>query len=290
MPNCIVRAVATASAFVVLGLGGAIGCGPQQPVRPPDVAPAEEQREPQPAEPASEPAPVSPSTAPIPEPPPVDPPADAPPARIVGQVVFSGTPEVATTINVSSDAYFAWKNPDGIPDPKYLVNADRTLPNVIVWIEHAAVDVARYPVPSEPAVLVLDERANYRPHVLPMRDGQALRLSNEADHCMCPQVRRRRGSVSEFTIHSRKSAELVMHAEEKPIPITEPHLSWISAFVQVFPHPWYGASDDTGNFEIADVPPGTHTLHAWHEKYGKAEVPVTLAPGARVEVRLQLGP
>jgi hypothetical protein len=44
--------------------------------------------------------------------------------------------------------------------------------------------------------------------------------------------------------------------------------NWMGAWVGVLDHPFYGVSDDQGNFTIKDLPAGEYELEAWHEKYG----------------------
>jgi hypothetical protein len=40
---------------------------------------------------------------------------------------------------------------------------------------------------------------------------------------------------------------------------------WMNAEMFVIPHPYYAVTDDSGRFELNDVPPGTYQLIAWHE-------------------------
>ena len=35
--------------------------------------------------------------------------------------------------------------------------------------------------------------------------------------------------------------------------------------MMVVPHPYYAVTDETGRFELTDVPPGTYEIVAWHE-------------------------
>jgi len=41
--------------------------------------------------------------------------------------------------------------------------------------------------------------------------------------------------------------------------------SHMSAFVLVFSHPFYAATDDDGRYRIDNIPPGTYTVAAWYE-------------------------
>ncbi len=58
--------------------------------------------------------------------------------------------------------------------------------------------------------------------------------------------------------------------------------TWMSAYIWVSKHPYYAVTDKSGKFEIADVPPGTYKLKAWHEALGTVEQTVTVAPKKEV--------
>ena len=57
--------------------------------------------------------------------------------------------------------------------------------------------------------------------------------------------------------------------------------SHMSAVIRVFDHPWFTIPDDQGTFTIDGVPPGEHTLVAWHERIGERRDRVTIRAGAR---------
>lgn len=82
---------------------------------------------------------------------------------------------------------------------------------------------------------------------------------------------------------------------------THPHMR---AYIHAFDHPYFAVSDADGRFEMAQVPPGTYTLKAWHEgwrilEYDQEERPkfeepyvmtfqVTVNPGETNSVEIQL--
>jgi hypothetical protein len=41
--------------------------------------------------------------------------------------------------------------------------------------------------------------------------------------------------------------------------------TWMNAEILVVSHPYYAVTDESGNFELADVPAGKYELVAWHE-------------------------
>jgi hypothetical protein len=44
--------------------------------------------------------------------------------------------------------------------------------------------------------------------------------------------------------------------------------TWMNAEMLVVPHPYYAVTNETGKFELSDVPPGKYQVVAWHEGWG----------------------
>ena len=44
-----------------------------------------------------------------------------------------------------------------------------------------------------------------------------------------------------------------------------------------FRHPFFAVTGEDGSFSIAGLPPGKYTVEAWHERFGKQDVEVTVA-------------
>lgn len=40
---------------------------------------------------------------------------------------------------------------------------------------------------------------------------------------------------------------------------------WMNAELMVVPHPYYTVTDESGKFELDEVPPGSYEIVAWHE-------------------------
>jgi len=51
---------------------------------------------------------------------------------------------------------------------------------------------------------------------------------------------------------------------------------WMKAWMAVMPNPFYSVSQDNGTFTISNLPPGSYTIVAWHEKYGQQEQQLTV--------------
>ena len=150
---------------------------------------------------------------------------------------------------------------------------DGSLANVFVELQGAFPSTE---APTEP--VVVDQRACiYRPRVVGLRIGQPLRVRNSDPglhnvHGVSPGSdgfnvgQPMAGMVDEF----RPKDEGILRLQ------CDVHV-WMVAFVAVVSHPYFAVTGPAGTFEIHDVPEGTHTLRAWHERYGK------LAASVRVE-------
>ena len=44
--------------------------------------------------------------------------------------------------------------------------------------------------------------------------------------------------------------------------------AWMNAEIMVAPHPYYAVTDESGKFELTNVPPGEYEIVAWHEGWG----------------------
>jgi Polysaccharide lyase family 4, domain II len=58
--------------------------------------------------------------------------------------------------------------------------------------------------------------------------------------------------------------------------------------IHVFEHPYFTVTDETGNFEIGKVPPGTYQLRIWHERLGVREKTIKVQGSASLTVELSL--
>jgi plastocyanin len=148
---------------------------------------------------------------------------------------------------------------------------ERPEPNAVVWLESAAASG------RETRKVVLDQRnMAFSPHVLAVRVGTTVEFPN-----------RDRVFHNVFSFHDGKRFDLGMYpvGAVKDVTFGKPGLSRIfcnihpnmAAYVMAVDSWYFAASDASGRFLIAGVPPGTYVYHAWHP--GGA----TLTGSARVD-------
>ena len=185
---------------------------------------------------------------------------------ISGKAAFDGTPGENPKIDMAADPVCQSLNPEKVFAERIVVNSNGTLKNVFVYIKEGAQETS--PVPNAPAVL--DQKAcNYTPHVLGMQAKQKLQIIN-----------------SDATLHnihafSKNSPEfnlgMPLQGMKLEKTFSNPEIMvkmkcdvhpWMTGYIGVLNHSFYGVTDDQGAFKIENVPPGDYTVEAWHETYG----------------------
>lgn len=209
-------------------------------------------------------------------------PAVADAATLNGLVKFeAAAPPKMPPLQMGADPYCASQHPNPEPDEEVMVGPGGELANVIVYVKNAP----NTPTPSTPAVL--DQRGcKYIPHVSAVQVGQAIQIKNSDAtlhnvHAM-PEVNNafNEGQPVQGMVSTKKFDKVEM----KPFRIKCDVHGWMKSYMAVLPHSYHGVSQANGTFAIGNLPPGTYTLVAWHEKYGQQEQAVTVGAKEQKQV------
>jgi plastocyanin len=190
---------------------------------------------------------------------------------ITGQVKITGlSPTARMTADFCTDPIHA---PQLARAENLFVNPNQTLKNVVVYLKNV-----QSPLPANTAPALLDQvRCRYTPHVLALQTGQTLTVRSSDDmlhnvHLMAdtnPSANvgmSKPGQIRDFTF--QKSDRITVKCDVHP---------WMLAHVLVFDHPFFAVTGDDGSFTIKNVPAGTYTLCAWHERLDEQEQTITVA-------------
>lgn len=201
--------------------------------------------------------------------------ADA--ATITGLVKLQGTAPKMPAIQMSADPYCQSQHPggQGATDEEVVVGPGGELANVIVYVKNAPAG----PPPATPAVL--DQKGcRYLPHVQVVQVGQPLQIRN--NDATLHNVHALPNINAQFNegqpVQGMVSTKKFDKPEIQPFRIKCDVHGWMKSFMAVLPHPYHSVSAMNGTFSIGNLPPGTYTLTAWHEKYGTQEQQVTVGP------------
>ncbi len=64
---------------------------------------------------------------------------------------------------------------------------------------------------------------------------------------------------------------------------------WTKAWIHVFNQPYYVITNRSGSAMMDSVPPGSHQLVVWHERFGEQRSDVAISSGASQTVGVELG-
>jgi plastocyanin len=199
--------------------------------------------------------------------------ADA--ATLTGSVKLDGSAPKMAAIQMAADPYCQSQHKAPVTDEDVVVGPAGELANVLVYIKDIK---GNFPPPAADATL--DQKGcQYFPHVHAIQVGQTLDIRN--DDSTLHNIHALSKVNPEFNegqpVQGMVSKKRFDKAEA-PFKFKCDVHGWMRSYMAVLPHPFFSVSTAGGTFTISNLPPGTYTLVAWHEKYGAQEQQVTVAP------------
>jgi plastocyanin len=201
-------------------------------------------------------------------------PVSADAATLTGNVKLEAAAPKMPAIQMSADPYCQSQHSTPAMDEEVVAGPAGELANVFVYIKDIK---GNFPAPSTP--VLLDQRGcQYHPHVNAVMVGQPLEIKNSDStlhnvHAL-PNVN---GQFNEGQpVQGMTSTKKFDKAEITPFKVKCDVHGWMKSYMAVMPHPFYAVSQNNGQFSIANLPPGSYTVVAWHEKYGSQEQQVTV--------------
>jgi plastocyanin len=194
---------------------------------------------------------------------------------LTGAVKFEGSALKPARIDMSSDPSCAKAHPTPATTEDLLVGGNSGLENVIVYVSDGLGDKT-FEAPQQ-AVVIEQKGCQYKPHVLGMQTAQKLDVVNDdsTTHNIHPMPNNNR-EWNKSQPHGM-AVEETFTREEIAIPVKCNIHPWMHAYIAVFKHPYFAVTDKDGKFEMKNLPPGTYTIKAWHEKLGTLTQKVTIA-------------
>jgi plastocyanin len=202
--------------------------------------------------------------------------------NVSGRVALDGALPANAPIKLGGDPVCERAHKDGARLDTF-VGENGGLGNVFVYVKDG-LGQYYFDVPSEP--VKLDQRGCvYTPHVFGVRVGQNVDFVNS--DATAHTVHAVPNSNQEFNfsqpIQTQKDTRFFTVPEVMVRFKCDMH-NWMSAYAGVLDHPYFAVTEPGGTFELKQVPPGTYTIEAWHEKLGTQTQRVTLADKGSAEL------
>lgn len=198
-------------------------------------------------------------------------------ASITGKVTLEGTPPTPKPIDMSAEPFCEKLNAAAVFPQQVVTGNSGSLANVVVYVKDFPVD---YIVEAPGAAATLSQRGcMYDPHIVALRSGQVLEIKNEdqANHNILAMPEQNpKWNKSETS--GAPPIQETFAIPELAIPVRCNVHPWMKSYVFVFSHPYYAVTGKDGQFELKNLPPGTYTIEAWQEKYGKQDATITVGP------------
>ena len=201
---------------------------------------------------------------------------------VKGVVSFDGVAPKNDLIKMNADPVCVKANKDPQSQVTYAVT-DGKLANVFVYVKDGLGNYTYDPPAGAPQIDQKD--CQYHPHVFGMRVGQSVEIMN-SDPTLHNIHALPKGN-SEFNtgqpIQGMKTKH-IFDKQEVMVPFKCDVHGWMNAYVGVMDHPYYAVTDKDGKFDLPNLPPGTYTIEAWHEKLGVQTASVTIGAKESKEI------
>ena len=194
--------------------------------------------------------------------------------NVSGRVTYEGAVPATAPISLESDPACAREHPNGLKLDTILVT-NGGLENVFVYVKDG---LGNYYFDTPTAAVTLDQKGcSYSPHVFGVRTGQPIEIVNSDAtlHNINAMAHVNQSFNLGQAIQGMKNSK-VFTAPEVMIRIKCDVHGWMNAYVGVLSHPYFAVTANGGAFELKNLPAGTYTIEAWHEKLGTQTQSVTL--------------
>ena len=169
----------------------------------------------------------------------------------------------------------------------FKVSPDRGLKDVVITLEHVE---AGKPFNKEP-ITILSENCKFFPDVNLIRQGESFKVDNVDAVMHNSQVyQKERGKILlNIPIPAEEVSEGIVTFKKK-YKIMQ-MICGMHEFMQTWGYrvqnPYYFKTDDQGNYNIGDIPPGEYIVNAWHYLMKPQKRKIKIAAGETIDLSFE---
>jgi len=192
-------------------------------------------------------------------------------AVITGQVTFQGEIPKIQSLQVNRDQKFCGES---LPDDSLLVDSgSKGIFNIVVNLKGIA---SGKPLPQNDPLRLDNRGCRFQPSVILGVKGSMLNIENadpvlhnthilQDDQTFLNVALPPGGRIIRKTLKEAGRLDVRCDAHK-----------FMRASLHIFDHPYFTSTDETGHFELTQVPPGTHRIQFWHKTLGVKELSLTV--------------
>ncbi|HXR16915.1 MAG TPA: carboxypeptidase regulatory-like domain-containing protein [Terriglobales bacterium] len=203
-------------------------------------------------------------------------------ADVKGVVKFEGVPPKGKPISMAADPSCAKQHSGLVTTLDVATDSKGGLQNVLVFISDGLGDRTFDP-PKEP-VVITQKGCLYEPRVMAVQANQPIEVVNDdpTSHNIHPTPANNR-EWNKAELPGAKVEEAFAR-EEIAIPVRCNIHPWMRGYIAVLKNPYFAVTKPDGSFELSNLPPGTYTIKAWHEKLGTSTQTITIGANQTKEI------
>jgi hypothetical protein len=193
------------------------------------------------------------------------------------EVKYNGAPQVET-VKVNKDVEACGKEKK--------VDKVTVGPNKGLVYDVASVANAKGPVTSKK--VSLDQKGcEFHPHVLATTPGEVDILNSDGILHNIHTFSTANPSINKA---QPKFKKVMTEKFDKPefIRVQCDVHSWMTGYIAVMPHPYFGVTDANGVAKLENVPAGKQTIEVWHGTLGKQTKEVEVKAGQTTKVSIEM--
>lgn len=197
--------------------------------------------------------------------------------------------KIESKIQPRSQAINFYSRRGGPAVPRKLTAPVNELENVVLYLEGtfkaAEVPLPRRPAAFEPTIRQVHE--TFVPPVLAIQTGDTVHFPNDDPffHNVFSLSGARSFDLGRYPKNQVRSVKFDRPGIVKVFCHIHSHMN---AVIRVFDHPYFCKARSNGTFSISQVPEGTYTLVAWHERLKLQRQVIRVQPGGNTSVDLVL--
>jgi hypothetical protein len=182
---------------------------------------------------------------------------------ITGSVTWSGPVPHVPSFPINKDPEICDPDAQKVRDLERLVIGPKNgVANTVVFLKNISQGKAM-DLP-EPRRFLDQKHCRYEPHVLLVPEKAALQIKSSDATLHTVHMEGAATYNLPFPFTNQTVSRVMPRAGLADVRCNGGH-TWMNAEIIVAPHPYYAVTDESGAFELRDVPPGEYEIVAWHE-------------------------